>query len=377
MNNYRICTRCIMDTTDREIEFDENGICNHCKSAQKKLRERNFYLDKEIKKRLLEERINKIKEKGKNKQYDCVIGISGGVDSTFVAHKVIKLGLRPFAFHLDNGWNSTIAEKNIKNISQKLGIKIHRYEVNWNEFKDLQISFLKASVPDLEIPTDHSLLALFFKIAADNEIKYIVSGVNITSESILPRTWSYGHMDWEYIKNIHKRFGKVKLNNYYHYTMFDYVKYRIFKNIKILPILNYIDYNKEEAKKIIEKELNWEDYGSKHHESIYTRFVQAYILPKRFNIDKRKAHLSSLICSGQITREEALNEIKKDIYPLEKLKEDKQFVLDKLEILEKEFDKLMSLPPKCFLEYPSYVRSTPKPIISLIEHVYKHLNKNK
>ena len=160
------------------------------------------------------------------------------------------------------------------------------------------MSFLKASVPDLEIPTDHALLALFFEIAANNKIKYIISGVNISSESILPRTWSYGHMDWKYIKNIHKRFAKVKLDDFYHYTMYDYVNYRILKNIKVIQILNYLNYKKEEAKKIIKKELSWEDYGAKHHESIYTRFVQAYILPKKFNIDKRKAHLSSLICSG-------------------------------------------------------------------------------
>jgi len=377
MNEYRICSRCIMDTTDKEIIFDENGICNHCKSAQEKLKKRNFYLDIETKEKLLVRKINEIKEKGKNKQYDCVIGISGGVDSTFVAYKVKKLGLRPFTFHLDNGWNSKIADKNIENISKKLGIKIHRYEVNWNEFKDLQMSFLKASVPDVEIPTDHALTALFYKIAADNEINYMISGVNIASESILPRTWSYGHMDWKYIKNIHKRFGKVKLNSCYHYTMFDYMKYRIFKNIKTIPILNYINYNKEEAKKIIKKELDWEDYGLKHYESIYTRFVQAYILPKKFNIDKRKAHLSSLICSGQITREEALKEMGKDVYPFENLEEDKQFVSDKLEISEKEFNQLLSLPPKSFLDYPSYIRSIPKPIISLIESFYKYLNKNK
>jgi len=374
---YRICNRCIMDTTDKEIIFDENGICTHCKNAQKKLQERKFYLDKETKKKLLVQKINEIKEKGKNKKYDCVIGISGGVDSTFVAYKVKKLGLRPFVFHLDNGWNSKIADKNIENISKKLGIKIHRYEVNWNEFRDLQMSFLKASVPDLEIPTDHALLALLLKIAENNNINYIISGVNIASESILPRTWAYGHMDWKYVKNIHKRFGKVKLNDFYHYTMYDYVNYRILKNIKTIQILNYINYNKEEAKKIIKKELNWEDYGSKHHESIYTRFVQAYILPKKFNIDKRKAHLSSLICSGQITREEALKEIEKDVYPSEKIKEDQQFVLDKLEISEKEFNQLLSLPPKSFLDYPSYLGSIPKPFLKLVEYTYKYLNKDR
>ena len=377
MNEYRICSQCIMDTTDKEIIFDENGICNHCKSAQEKLKKRNFYLDIEAKEKLLVRKINEIKEKGKNKQYDCVIGISGGVDSTFVAYKVKKLGLRPFIFHLDNGWNSKTADKNIENISKRFGIKIHRYEVNWNEFKDLQMSFLKASVPDLEIPTDHALLALFFKIAADNKINYIISGVNISSESILPNTWSYGHMDWKYIKNIHKRFGKVKLNDFHHCTMYDYVNYRILKNINTIPILNYLTYNKEKAKEIIKKELDWEDYGSKHHESIYTRFVQTFILPKKFNIDKRKAHLSSLICSGQITREEALKEMEGNIYSPEKLKEDKQFVLDKLEISEKEFNRLMSLPPKSFLDYPSYLGSIPGPFLKLIEYIYRYLNKNR
>jgi len=377
MNKYRICSRCIMDTTDKEIVFDKNDVCNHCKRAQKKLHERNFYLDKETKKKLFNRKINEIKDKCKDKQYDCVIGISGGVDSTFVAYKVKKLGLRPFAFHLDNGWNSKIADKNIKNISKRLGIKIHKYEVNWNEFRDLQLAFLKASVPDAEIPTDHALAALFFKIASDNKISYIINGNNIATESILPRTWAYGHMDWKYIRNIYKRFGKVKLNDFYHYTMYDYINYRILKNIKTIQILNYLKYSKEEAKKIIKKEVDWEEYGSKHHESIYTRFVQAYILPKKFNIDKRKAHLSSLICSGQITREEALKEIEKDVYPAEKIKEDKKFVLDKLEISEKEFEKLMALPPKSFLDYPSYVGSIPKPFLKLIEYTYKFLNGNR
>lgn len=377
INKYRICTRCIMDSTDREIEFDENGICNHCKNAKKKLHDRNFYLDKETKKKFLVQKINEIKGIGRNKQYDCVIGVSGGVDSTFLAYKVKKLGLKPFAFHLDNGWNSTIAEKNIENLSKKLDIKIHKYIVNWEEFKDLQMSFLKASVPDLEIPTDHALIALFFKIAADNKINYIINGGNIASENILPRTWSYGHMDWKYIKSIHEKFGKVKLNNYYPFTMLDYVYYRIFKNIKSIQILNYINYLKEDVKKIIKKELDWEDYGSKHYESIYTRFVQAYILPKKFNIDKRKAHLSNLICSGLITREEALKEMNKDIYPPEKLKEDKQFVLDKLEITEKEFNQLISLSPKSFLDYPSYIKNIPRLFLRSIEYVYKYLNKNR
>jgi len=278
--------------------------------------------------------------------------------------------------HLDNNWNSNEANENIKNIIKKLNLKFHNIKVNWGEFKDLQISFLKASVPDLEIPTDHAILALLLKFAAENNINYILIGSNISTESILPRTWSHGHMDWKYTKNIHNKFGTVKLNNYYFYTIFDYAKYRILKNIKVIPILNYIDYEKEEAKNILKKYCGFKEYGSKHHESIYTRFVQGYILPQKFKIDKKRAHLSSLICSGQISREEALKEIENDIYSSTNLQKDKKIVLNKLGLSKEKFNQLMFLPSKTFWDYPSYEKSIPKFFLKILEYLYRKLNRN-
>lgn len=352
-NDYKICTKCIMDITDPNIQFDENGICNHCQRYfDEKVKERLF--SDEAGQQKLNKLVNKIKIKGENKKYDCIIGVSGGVDSTFVAYLVKKLGLRSLAVHLDNGWNSEIAVNNMKESLKKLNIDLCTVVADWEEFKDLQLSFLKASVPDAEIPTDHGILALLYKVAAKEGIPFIFTGVNVSTEGIHPIRWSYGLWDWKYIKSVHKKFGKVKLKNYPHCSLFGLLYYVFVKKIKRIPILNYMKYVKKEAIKIMEKELGWKYYGGKHYESVYTRFVQACILPRKFNIDKRKSHLSSLICSGQITREEALEEMKHDPYPTEEMMEsDKEYVLKKLGFAEEEFDKIMSLSIKTTRDYPS------------------------
>ena len=341
-----------MDTTDPDIQFDEKGVCNHCKRYDKLVKERVFTGREGEQK--LDKLIDGIKTKGENKGYDCIIGVSGGVDSTFVAYKVKKIGLRPLAVHLDNGWNSELAVSNVKKVLEKLNIDLYTYVLNWEKFKNLQLSFLKASVPDAEVPTDHAILALLYRVAVEKGIKYIISGGNIATEGILPSKWAYGAKDWKYIKGIHKRLGKTKLNDFPHYNFFNLFYYLFVKGIKEIRILNYISYNKKKAMEILEKELDWKYYGGKHYESIYTRFLQAYILPRKFGIDKRKAHLSTLICSGQITREKALEEIKHDFYPAEGLmREDKEYIIKKLGITNEEFEEIMSLPVKTFRNYPS------------------------
>lgn len=352
-NNYQICTKCIMDTTDPEITFDENGVCNHCRRyIEEKVKERLF-LDKAGQEKL-DRLIEKIKIEGRNKKYDCIIGASGGMDSTYVIYLVKKMGLRPLAVHLDNGWNAEIAENNLKNAFKKLNIDLHIIKTDLEEFRDLQISFLKASVPDAEIPTDHAISAALYQIAVKERVPYIFTGVNIMTEGIHPLNWSYGLWDWKYIKSVHKKFGKINLKIYPHYSLFGFFYYLFIKRIKRIPLLNYIKYVKKDVIEIMEKELGWQYYGGKHYESIYTRFVQAYILPKKFNIDKRKAHLSSLICSGQITREEALGEMDRNPYPSEEmLQQDKEFILKRLEFTEEEFEKIMSLPTKTVKDYPS------------------------
>jgi len=352
-HDYKICSKCIMDTTDPDIQFDSNGICNHCYRYEEKMRGRVF-VDKSNQQKF-SALIEKIKEEGKNKQYDCIIGVSGGVDSTYVAYLVKnKWKLRPLAIHLDNGWNSELAVSNIEKTLKALDIDLYTYVLDWEEFKDLQLSFLYASVPDLEVPTDHVIYALLNKMAIKWGIPYIFTGVNVRTEGVHPLKWSYGLWDWKYIKSVHRIFGKKQLKSYLHCNMVEILYFSLIKKIKRIPLLNYIDYAKKEAVEILEKEIGWRYYGGKHYESIYTRFVQGYILPTKFNIDKRRAHLSSLILSGETTREEALNQIKNDTYPSrEMLQEDKAFALKKLELSLEDFEKIMALPKKTVENYSS------------------------
>lgn len=352
-STYQICTQCIMDTTDPDIQFDENGICNHCKKAGALIK---VIKSKEHKEKL-NQVIEEIKLKGGKKKYDCIIGVSGGVDSTFVAYIVKQLGLRPLAVHLDNGWDSELAVSNIEKTLKKLGIDLFTYVIDWEEFKDLQLSFLKASVPHAEHPTDHAITAILHRMALKEGVKYIILGSNINTEAIGVKAWSGGQRDWKYIKKIHEKFGKAKLKSYPHISGADFFYYKYIKGIKCINILDYVDYHKEQAMNIIERELGWKYYGGKHYESIFTRFFQAYLLPQKFNFDKRKIHLSSLICSGQITRQQALEEMKKEIYQKEQLREDKEFVIKKFGISEQEFKDIMALPVKTFWDYPSYENS--------------------
>lgn len=352
VTNYQICKRCIMDTSDPEIEFDEKGLCNHCKDYDKRIAKELHY-DKAGQEKL-REIVNKIKKRGKNKKYDCLIGVSGGTDSTTVLYHLKKLGLRPLAVHLDNGWDSELSVKNIELVLKRLNIDLYTYVLDWEEFKDLQLSFLEASIANAEIPTDHAIVALLYRTAAQRGIKYIISGGNIATEAIMPESWMYDAKDWKIIKSIQKKFGEKKLKSFLHLNLFDCFYYTFIKRIKYIPILNYIRYDKKEAKAILEKELGWRDYGLKHYESIYTRFFQGYILPKKFGIDKRRAHLSTLICSGQITREEALEEMKENPYPDERImKEDREYVIKKLGLSEEKFEKIMSQPIKSYKDYPN------------------------
>lgn len=349
---HRKCSVSVMDSAaDPDITFDEKGISNYYYEYQKKAKQRLFNaVDSD---EMLQDLIDKIKAAGKNKEYDCLIGISGGVDSTFVAYKVKELGLRPLAIHFDNGWNSELAVKNIETALKKLDIDLYTYVIDWEEFKSLQMAFLKASTPDGEIPTDHAIFALLFKIANENKIKYILNGNNFATESVLPPTWAYGHIDWFYIKTINKLFGTRRLTNYPKLTLSSYFYFSFVRKIKIVSLLNYLQYNKSEAMEILKTKLDWKYYGGKHYESVYTRFYQGYILPNKFNIDKRKAHLSSLIFSGQITKEEAVDELNKPVYPVGLLEQDKLFVLKKFSITEEEFDAIMSLPNKTYRDYPN------------------------
>lgn len=349
---YQICTRCIMDTSDPDITFDHNGVCNHCHQYDRMVREEIFTGD--FGKEKLSQLINRIKEEGKGKDYDCLIGISGGVDSSYVAYIVKNLGLRPLAVHLDNGWNSVLSVNNISNELEILGIDLKTYVINWNEFRDLQLAFLKASTPDSEIPSDHAIVTMMYKTADEYGIRYVITGRNVRTETHVPFSWSHGHHDCKYIKSVHNMFGTVPLVTYPFRTPSEERRYR--KSQVWVDILNYVDYVKKDAIHILESELNWKYYGGKHYESIYTRFFQGYILPKKFGYDKRRGHLSSLICSGEITRYDALKEIESEPYPLNLQEDDRLYVIKKLGITEEEFESIMALPLKTILDYPSFER---------------------
>ena len=339
---YRMCTKCIMDTTDPEIVFDENGVCNY--HPEYETAENRCVFKREDAEKKLSELVEQIKSAGAGKPYDCVIGLSGGVDSTYVAYQAKKLGLRPLAVHFDNGWDSEIAVKNIENIVRKLNIDLHTLVVDWEEFKDLQLAYLRASIIDVEIPTDFAILATMYELAKRNGIQYILGGHNVVTEQILPKSWYYNKMDFVNLKDIHSKFGHRKLKTYPTLTFYQFVYYTAIRKIRFVSLLDYLPYNKGRAKQTIKEELGWRDYGGKHHESLFTKFYQAYILPRKFNIDKRKCHLSTLICSGQMTREEALAEMQKELYPKEELKADKEYVLKKFGLSEKEFEDIMNLP---------------------------------
>lgn len=348
--HYHICKRCVMDTSDPDIIFDEQGICNHCHTYDHAIQ--NCVFSGETGKKILDSFVKKVKKEGQGKEYDCVIGVSGGVDSCYVAYLVHELGLRPLAVHLDNGWDSELAVKNIELLLDKLSIELYTYVLDWEEFRDLQLAFLRASTPDSEIPSDHAIVSLLYMKATELNINNIIVGYNTRTESHLPSAWSHGHFDWRYISSVNKIHGTRPLKNFPHMTFLQRTYYA--RKFKWFSILNYVDYSKNEAMKFLEDEFGWRYYGGKHYESIYTRFYQGHILPHKFGYDKRRTHLSSLICSGEITRAEALEELKKDPYPAALMREDKEYVAKKFELTEQEFDDIMTLPRRAFYDYPSY-----------------------
>lgn len=368
MTEYRMCTRCVMDTSDPEITFDENGVCNHCHTYDRMVRQ--YVVDGEAGLREFERIAEKIRRDGQGKQYDCVIGISGGVDSTFVAYQVKKYGLRPLAIHVDNGWDSELAVKNIEETLKRLNIDLYTEVLDWEEFKDLQAAFLKASTPDSEVPSDHAINAVLSRMAEKIGVKYIILGTNVRTESHLPRAWSQGHQDWKYIRGLHRLFGTRPLKTFPHYGFFTF--YRRMITEKRVEILNYIGYNKGKALQVLQDELGWRYYGGKHYESIYTRFYQGFILPEKFGFDKRRGHLSSLICSGEITREKALEELKIPTYSPSMQEEDREYVVKKLGFTDEEFATMMASPAKSYWDYPSYGHFMNRPfVLKLVPFVKK------
>jgi N-acetyl sugar amidotransferase len=342
-SDYQQCSKCVMDSIgDSKIQFDERGVCNYCREFEKL--KNALVVEGNAAKKMLEEKCQEIKLSGKNKQYDCILGLSGGVDSSYLALIAKQQGLKPLCIHFDNGWNSEMAVKNIENIVKKLGFDLTTFVINWEEFKDLQRAYLEAGVIDIEAITDHSIFASIYKLAFKSKIKYILSGSNVVTEGILPVHWTHRKSDFINIMDIHKKYGRIPIKTF---PLIDKKTKRQIRKEKIetVELLNLLPYNKSKAKQILKDELDWQDYGGKHYESIFTKFYQAYILPTKFNVDKRKAHLSTLICSGQITKEEALIELELPLYIKTDFKNDKDYVLKKLGFSEVYFDQLMLKEP--------------------------------
>jgi N-acetyl sugar amidotransferase len=348
-----MCVRTVMDTTDPDIWFDENGVSSHALRYDREIAHLVNAARAGEREEELAAIVAEIKAAGEGKPYDCIIGISGGVDSTYLAYTAVKMGLRPLAVHFDSGWNSELAVNNIENLVKKLGIDLYTDVVDWREMKDLQLSFFKAGVPNCDIPTDHAFGAVAFRQAAKYGIKYVLSGSNLVSESILPVAWGYDSADSRHLKAIQRRFGTVKLKNY---PVFGYYKrflwYEIIKGVTTIAPLNYIPYSYKEAKETITRELGWRDYGGKHYESVFTRYFQGYYLPHKFGYDKRKAHWSSLILSGNMTRKEAHKGLETPTYDEALRKQDHEFIAKKLGVSTEELERIFDQPPVPHEAYP-------------------------
>lgn len=350
--NHKICSRCVMDTSDPNIEFDSEGVCNHCYKYDSRallLKAKGLGEDR------LAERFAIVKEKGKNKEYDCILGLSGGIDSSYVAVKIKDYGLRPLVVHVDAGWNSELAVSNIEQLVKYCGYELYTHVMDWEEIRDLQVAYLKSGVANQDVVQDHAFFSSIYHFAVKNRISTIISGENIATEGVFPAAWQHEAMDATSIHGIHKIFGTVKLKQYKTISIFDYyVKYPFLYGINVVCPLNYMHYDKNEATNYLEKEVGYKRYDRKHGESIFTRFFQNYYLPKKFGIDKRKMHYSSLVLSGQFSRKQAIQELLKPLYEPAELAADLSFVARKLGMTTDELEALISAPGVHYSQYPNW-----------------------
>lgn len=342
-----------MDTSASGIEFDHEGVCNYCKGHDEKVFSTPYgHGDADEK---LKQLISRLKTDQKG-EYDSIVGLSGGVDSSYVAYQAVKLGLRPLAVHFDNGWNSELAVKNIEQIVKRLNLDLMTFVIDWEEFRDIQRSFFKANVIDIEMVTDHAIFAAMYQIANKHQIRYILSGTNAATEAIMPSAWQHFKFDLRNLKAIHRRFGTVPINRYPTLSVWEMAWNHYVRGAKSVSLLNFLPYSKGEAMKTLERELGWQYYGGKHYESVFTKFYQAHILPGKFRVDKRRIHLSDLIMNGEINREDALSELAKPIYESLQLEQDRDYVCKKLAFSKDEFQAYMNAPEVSHYMFPSYAK---------------------
>ncbi|MFA6260095.1 MAG: N-acetyl sugar amidotransferase [Bacteroidia bacterium] len=348
------CTNCVMDTTDTAISFDEKGVCDHCRNYYNKILP-NWHTDETGFKELMVT-IEKIKQEGKGKDFDCIIGMSGGIDSSYLVYLAKeKLGLRPLVFHVDAGWNSQIAVNNIERIVDKLGLDLYTEVIDWEEMRDLQLSFFKSGVSHIDTPQDHAFFATMYNFASKNKIKYILTGANNSTECVRnPVEWMYYQSDVIQLKDIHKKFGRKPLKNFpvtnilWHKIYLPYIR-----GIRVFKPLDYMPYIKAEAMKTLQEKFGWQPYPQKHFESRFTKFYESFWLPKKFGYDVRKVQYSSLILTGQMTREEALEKLKTSPYDEATIMQDVEFVANKLGISTDELMGYLHAPNKSYKDYAS------------------------
>jgi N-acetyl sugar amidotransferase len=340
-----------MDNSDPHIRFDELGICNHCHRIKKlfsyTLKERDLHSLNSI--------LTKIKKNGIDSEYDCILGLSGGVDSSYLALKVKEWGLRPLVFHVDAGWNSEVAVSNIEKVVKYCNFDLQTYVVDWRAMRDLHLAYLRSGVSNQDVPQDHIFFSAQYHFAVKNQIKYILSGGNLASESVSPDVWNHSAMDALNIYDIYNKHGSGKLKNYETISFFQYYFYYPFiKRLKTFRLLDLIQYDYIKAQKELESLIGWTNYGRKHGESVFTKIFQNYILPKRFGFDKRKIHYSSLILSGQMTRTEALNKLNDPLYDEIELEKDIEYFCKKLQISKDDFIHFINLPLSDYSKYANW-----------------------
>lgn len=345
-----------MDTSDREITFDENGVCNHCLRFDT-LNAAIGYKGEQSRKEL-ERIVAEMKKAGEGHEYDCILGISGGVDSSYLAYLAHSLGLRILAVHVDAGWNSEVAVSNIEKICRKLDLDLHTIVIDWPTMKELQRAYMFSGLANLDVPQDHAFIAAVAKFARESGIRYILSGGNLATEGILPPSWSYNNTDSWHMKDVYKKHGRGKsLAKYPFLGFFAYREYM--RTIEPVRLLNLVPYSLKDAIATLEREFGWEYYGGKHYESRFTKFFQAYYLPKKFGYDKKRAHLSSLVVGGEMTREQALEKMADDSgYTEREMLDDRDYILKKLDISAKDWDAIMAAPPTASDEYRTNKRFT-------------------
>jgi N-acetyl sugar amidotransferase len=353
MNPTRICTVCVMDSSNPAIEFDARGQCNCCRDAQQRLAH-EWWPGAEGARRM-GSMVDELRRHGQGKRYDVMVGLSGGIDSAYLAHLAVReLGLRVLAVHVDGGWNSEPAVRNIETLVRKLDLDLHTYVVEWKEMRDVQLAFLRSSVLNQDIPQDHAFFATLYRTAAKFHLRHFLSGVNYASENIVPPQWGHPSMDGKHLRAVHRRFGTVPLKTFPVMGLPEYLwMTRVRKQLNIHRPLNYLDYDKERAREKLTRLYGWRDYGGKHCESRFTKFYQEIYLPRKFSFDKRRLHLSSLIVSGQLTREQALHELGSPITTTVQEERDVRFVAKKLGITKSELDALIASPPVDHAAYPN------------------------